>query len=119
MVDGDIRRCPDPAPATVRGRYGDDASTLPTLSVFDATGVEGANVQVTIQLSRPSDKPVTVLISSREATPVSAVAGDDFMVWTCRGRYGGVVFRPDQTETTRDFHIWSDAHDDGGETFEV
>ena len=96
----------------------DDSSSLPMLSIDDATVGEGTMARVTVRLSAPSEVPVRVHVGAREASPVSARAGEDFFAYTYRGG-NALVFRPGQTARNVGFYVFDDSHDDGGETFEV
>ena len=93
----------------------DDATTLPGLSISDASGAEGAPMQFTITLSPASEKAVRVWMDVRNATPASARWQD----YDYARPYYDVTFAPGETEQRRWVYIYDDAHDEGKETFEA
>ncbi len=113
-----LAAAPDNA-ATVAVSDNDAASSGPTISIADATlkenGITG-NFKVT--LSEPVDWPVHVYYATRDSTPVSAVAGQDYLAWKRSWRLRA-RFRPGQTETLIHVRLYNDSHDEGPETFEM
>ena len=68
--------------ATVAVSDNDAASSGPTLSIADATFNENADrVHFTVTLSEPVDRTVTVRFATRDSTPVSARADQDYLAW--------------------------------------
>ena len=96
----------------------DDAVVARTLSISDAAGNEGETLKFIVTLSPPlppgSTELVRVLVETRESNPVSARENADYQhnSWWLR-------FQPGQTEKSYWVHAFDDAHDDGGETFEM
>ncbi len=91
----------------------DDAAALPSLSVADVTVTEGAWMEFTVRLSAPSAGGVSVKVSTRDSTPVSATARD---YWPISGRT--VSFRAGETERSVGVIVYDDSHDEEAETFE-
>ena len=113
-----VAAAPDHA-ATVAVSDNDAASSGPTISIADATLRENrstGNFKVT--LSEPVDWPVVVLYATRDSTPVSAVAGQDYLAWKRSWRLRA-RFRPGQTETLIHVRLYNDSHDEDPETFEM
>ena len=108
-----------PASASVTVR---DGGAAPALSVADMTVPESSEFAgetvslryLTVRLSGPSGREVTVRVDTRPSTPVSARAREDY--WPIRGRT--VTFRAGQTQAQVPFLIYDDSHDEGAETFE-
>ena len=92
-----------------------DAAALPSLSVADVTIEEGAWMEFTVRLSAPSAGGVSVKVSTRDSTPVSATARKDY--WPLSGRT--VSFRAGETERSVGVIVLDDSHDEEAETFEV
>ena len=92
-----------------------DAAALPSLSVADVTIKEGAWMEFTVRLSAPSAGGVSVKVSTRDSTPVSATARKDY--WPLSGRT--VSFRAGETERSVGVIVLDDSHDEEPETFEV
>ena len=92
-----------------------DAAALPSLSVADVTVTEGAWMEFTVRLSAPSAGGVSVKVSTRDSTPVSATARKDY--WPLSGRT--VSFRAGETERSVGVIVLDDSHDEEAETFEV
>ncbi len=92
-----------------------DAAALPSLSVADVTIEEGAWMEFTVRLSAPSAGGVSVKVSTRDSTPVSATARKDY--WPLSGRT--VSFRAGETERSVGVIVFDDSHDEEAETFEV
>ena len=90
-----------------------DAAALPSLSVDDVTVKEGAWMEFTVRLSAPSAGGVSVKVSTRDSTPVSATARD---YWPLSGRT--VSFRAGETERSVGVIVYDDSHDEEAETFE-
>ena len=63
---------PPPGNAAAVTVSDNDAAALPSLSVADVTVKEGAWMEFTVRLSAPSAAGVTVKVSTRDSTPVSA-----------------------------------------------
>ena len=113
-----VAAAPDHA-ATVAVSDNDAASSGPTISIADATLQENrstGNFKVT--LSEPVDWPVAVHYATRDSTPVSAVAGQDYLAWKRSWRLRA-RFRPGQTETLIHVRLYNDSHDEDPETFEM
>ena len=91
-----------------------DAAALPSLSVADVTIEEGAWMEFTVRLSAPSAGGVSVKVSTRDSTPVSATTRD---YWPLSGRT--VSFRAGETERSVGVIVYDDSHDEEAETFEV
>ena len=109
---------PDNA-ATVAVSDNDAASSGPTLSIADATFNENAGrVHFTVTLSEPVDWPVTVRYATRDSSPVSAKADQDYLAWK-RSWQVWARFRPGETETQIFAYIYNDSHDEDPETFEM
>ncbi len=92
-----------------------DAAALPSLSVADVTIREDAWMEFTVRLSAPSAGGVSVKVSTRDSTPVSATARKDY--WPLSGRT--VSFRAGETERSVGVIVFDDSHDEEAETFEV
>ncbi len=92
-----------------------DAAALPSLSVADVTIEEDAWMEFTVRLSAPSAGGVSVKVSTRDSTPVSATARKDY--WPLSGRT--VSFRAGETERSVGVIVFDDSHDEEAETFEV
>ena len=56
--------------------------------------------------------------ATRDSTPVSAVAGQDYLAWK-RSWQLSARFKPGQTETQIHVPLYNDSHDEDPETFEV
>ena len=113
-----VAAAPDNA-ATVAVSDNDAASSGPTLSIADATFNENAGrVHFTVTLSEPVDRTVTVRFATRDSTPVSARADQDYLAWK-RSWQVWARFRPGETETQIFAYIYNDSHDEDPETFEL
>ena len=94
----------------------DDDDAMPVLSVDDVTMKEGDHASVmwfTVRLSASGQQPVEVYAQTRDSTPVSAKAGEDY--WPLRAtklRFHGFKQRVAVV-------IYDDSHDEGSETFEL
>ncbi len=113
-----VAASPDNA-ATVAVSDNDAASSGPTISIADATFNENADrVHFTVTLSEPVDRTVTVRFATRDSSPVSAVADQDYLAWQ-RAWQVWARFRPGETETRIFTYIYNDSHDEDPETFEM
>ena len=113
-----VAAAPDNA-ATVAVSDNDAASSGPTISIADATFNENADrVHFTVTLSEPVDRTITVRFATRDSSPVSAVADQDYLAWK-RSWQVWARFRPGETETRIFTYIYNDSHDEDPETFEM
>ena len=113
-----VAAAPDNA-ATVAVSDNDAAASGPTLSIADATFNENADrVYFTVTLSEPVDRTITVRFATRDSTPVSARADQDYLAWK-RSWQVWARFRPGETETRIFTYIYNDSHDEDPETFEM
>ena len=113
-----VAAAPDNA-ATVAVSDNDAAASGPTISIADATFNENAGrVHFTVTLSEPADRTVTVRFATRDSSPVSAVADQDYLAWK-RSWQVWARFRPGETETQIFAYIYNDSHDEDPETFEL
>ena len=106
---------PSPGDAAAVTVSDNDAAALPSLSVADVTIEEDAWMEFTVRLSAPSTGGVSVKVSTRDSTPVSATARKDY--WPLSGRT--VSFRAGETERSVGVIVFDDSHDEEAETFEV
>jgi hypothetical protein len=100
-------------PSSVSGTIA-DAATLPTLSVSDATIVEGRTdswAYVDVTLSAPSTQTVTVTLRTYDGT---AKAGSDY-----KSQVTTVTFAPGQTTVRIAVRILGDKARESNETFTV
>ncbi len=104
---------PSPGDAAAVTVSDNDAAALPSLSVADVTVKEGAWMEFTVRLSAPSAGGVSVKVSTRDSTPVSATRRD---YWPLSGRT--VSFRAGETERSVGVIVYDDSHDEEAETFE-
>ena len=95
---------------TAIGTIADNDDT-PTLSVADATAVEGGTAKFEVTLNRASDRAVTVLFRTADET---ANAGADFVAAS-----GTLTFAPGSTRETIDVQTLDDDIDEADETFTV
>ena len=113
-----VAAAPDHA-ATVAVSDNDAAASGPTISIVDATMKENQrNGYFTVTLSEKVDWPVHVYYATRDSTPVSAVAGQDYLAWK-RSWQLRARFRPGETETLIHVVLYNDSHDEDPETFEM
>ena len=105
---------PSPGDAAAVTVSDNDAAALPSLSVADVTIEEDAWMEFTVRLSAPSAGGVSVKVSTRDSTPVSATARKDY--WPLSGRT--VSFRAGETERSVGVIVFDDSHDEEAETFE-
>ena len=97
----------------------DAAASGPTLSIADATMKENQrNGYFKVTLSEKVAWPVHVYYATRDSTPVSAVAGQDYLAWR-RSWQLRARFQPGQTETQIHVPLYNDSHDEDPETFEM
>ena len=110
---------PAAATVTVTDNDATTPSTGPTISIADATMNENQhNGWFTVTLSEKVAWPVHVYYATRDSTPVSAVAGQDYLAWK-RSWQLRARFRPGQTETKIHVVLYNDSHDEDPETFEM
>ena len=102
--------------ATARVAVADNDPTPLTVAVDDATAREGTEMAFTVRLSAPAPDLTIVYARTRETTPVSATEGVDYQP---RSRISVAIFREGDTVQTLTVPTMHDAHDDGGETFEL
>ena len=113
-----VAAAPDHA-ATVAVSDNDAAASGPTISIADATMKENwRNGYFTVTLSEKVAWPVHVYYATRDSTPVSAVAGQDYLAWERSWRLRA-RFQPGQTETQIHVPLYNDSHDEDPETFEM
>ncbi len=113
-----VAAAPDNA-ATVAVSDNDAVSSGPTISIADATMKENNRTgYFKVTLSEKVNWPVHVYYATRDSTPVSAVAGKDYLAWK-RSWELRARFRPGQTETLIHVVLYNDSHDEGSETFEM
>ena len=113
-----VAAAPDNA-ATVAVSDNDAAASGPTISIADATMKENwRNGYFTVTLSEKVAWPVHVYYATRDSTPVSAVAGQDYLAWQ-RSWQLRARFQPGQTETQIHVPLYNDSHDEDPETFEM
>ena len=86
-----------------------DGNGLPTLSIADATVVEGETARFVVTLSPASDQTVTVEYMTMNGT---ATPGDDY-----RGTSGTLSFDPNTIEQTVDVETIDDNEDEPDEEF--
>ena len=109
---------PDHA-ATVAVSDNDAPSSGPTISIADASFKENQrNGHFTVTLSEKVAWPVHVYYATRDSTPVSAKAGEDYLAWQ-RSWQLRARFQPGQTETQIHVPLYNDSHDEDPETFEM
>ena len=105
--------------ATVAVSDNDAAASGPTISIADATMKENQrNGYFKVTLSEKVAWPVHVYYATRDSTPVSAVAGQDYLAWQRSWRLRA-RFRPGETETQIHVPLYNDSHDEDPETFEM
>ena len=113
-----LAAAPDNA-ATVAVSDNDAASSGPTLSIADASFKEGqGTVYFTVTLSEPAERTITVRYATRDSTPVSARAGQDYFDLKRAWRLPTWIF-PGKTTARIPVYIYNDSHDEDPETFEV
>ena len=105
--------------ASVEVRDDDAAAGAPTISIADASFEEGAYWGAfTVRLSRPVAYTVGFSYFTRESTPVSARAGEDFFAYQRSWRIWH-RFAPGETEVQINARLLNDSHDEDPETFEM
>ena len=113
-----VAAAPDNA-ATVAVSDNDAASSGPTLSIADASFKENQGTgYFTVTLSEPADRTITVRYATRDSTPVSARAGQDYFDLKRAWRLPVWIF-PGKTTARIPVYIYNDSHDEDPETFEV
>ncbi len=113
-----VAASPDHA-ATVAVSDNDAAASGPTISIADASFKENQRTgYFTVTLSEKVDWPVSVHYATRDSSPVSAVAGQDYLAWQRSWRLRA-RFRPGETETQIYVRLYNDSHDEEPETFEM
>ena len=113
-----VAAAPDNA-ATVAVSDNDAAASGPTISIADATMKENHRTgYFKVTLSEKVDWPVSVHYATRDSSPVSAVAGEDYLAWK-RSWQLRARFQPGQTETQIHVRLYNDSHDEDAETFEM
>ena len=117
-VEAALAAAPDDA-ATVAVADNDAAAAGPTISIADATFREGERgAYFTVTLSEPVDRMVRLHYATRDSTPVSATADQDYYAFR-RSRRLRHDFLPGETELRIPVFIWDDSHDEDPETFEM
>ena len=98
----------------------DDATPgVPTISIADATFSENERLGwFTVRLSKATDQDVRFAYATRDSTPVSATANNDYRAVPRAWKLGGRV-RAGETLTEIRIQIRNDNHDENPETFEV
>ena len=105
--------------ATVTVSDDDGASSGPTLSIADASFNENEGYgYFTVTLSEATDHDVRFAFATRDSTPVSATAGEDYVEVPRAWRIGRRV-KAGETQTRFWVRLRNDNHDEGPETFEV
>ena len=94
----------------------DDRAVAPSLSVADARGHESSRViRFVVRLSHPATGTVRVSYKTRETSPASARAWQDYMP---PGSVGGLTFAPGETRKQVAVRLFNDNHDEDEEHFE-
>ena len=88
-----------------------DDDPVPTISIADGAGEEGANASFQVTLSNATSSIVAVQFSTADGT---ATAGSDYTATN-----GGVTFASEDTSETLHVPLWADNQADPGETFLV
>ena len=97
----------------------DAAPGVPTISIADATFSENERLGwFTVRLSKATDRDVRFAYATRDSTPVSATANNDYRAVPRAWKLGGRV-RAGETLTEIRIQIRNDNHDENPETFEV
>ncbi len=113
-----VAASPDNA-ATVAVSDNDAASSGPTISIADASFKEDqGNGHFTVTLSEPAERTIIVRYATRDSTPVSARAGQDYFDLKRAWRLPVRIF-PGKTTARIPIYIYNDSHDEDAETFEV
>ena len=113
-----VAAAPDNA-ATVAVSDNDAASSGPTISIADASFKEDqGNGHFTVTLSEPAERTIIVRYATRDSTPVSARAGQDYFDLKRAWRLPVRIF-PGKTTARIPVYIYNDSHDEDAETFEV
>ncbi len=105
--------------ATVTVSDDDGTSSGPTLSIADASFTENERYgYFTVTLSEATDVDVRFVYATRDSTPVSATANEDYVEIPRAWRIGRRI-KAGETQTRFWIPIRDDNHDEGPETFEV
>ena len=113
-----LAAAPDNA-GTVAVSDNDAASSGPTISIADASFKEDqGNGHFTVTLSEPAERTIIVRYATRDSTPVSARAGQDYFDLKRAWRLPVRIF-PGKTTARIPVYIYNDSHDEDAETFEV
>ncbi len=113
-----VAAAPDNA-ATVAVSDNDAAASGPTISIADASFKEDqGNGHFTVTLSEPAERTIIVRYATRDSTPVSARAGQDYFDLKRAWRLPVRIF-PGKTTARIPVYIYNDSHDEDAETFEV
>ena len=105
--------------ATVSVADDDGTSSGPTLSIADASFTENERYgYFTVTLSEATDVDVRFVYATRDSTPVSATANEDYVEIPRAWRIGRRI-KAGETQTRFWIPIRDDSHDEGPETFEV
>ena len=111
---GDGYTVGDPASGTVAVADDDEPAGI-TVSAADATAEEGGLMEFAVRLSAPADGTVRVRADTRDSSPVSARAPQDY--WS-EGKE--LVFGAGETERIFTVIVFEDDdRDEGSETFEL
>ena len=105
--------------ATVTVSDDDGASSGPTLSIADARFTENERFgYFTVTLSEATDVDVRFVYATRDSTPVSATANEDYVEVPSAWRIGRRI-KAGETQTRFYVTIRNDNHNEDPETFEV
>ena len=105
--------------ATVTVSDDDGTSSGPTLSIADASFSENERYgYFTVTLSEATDRDVRFVYATRDSTPVSATANQDYVEIPRAWRIGRRI-KAGETQTRFWIPIRDDNHDEDPETFEV
>ena len=120
VADGGGYTVGSSASGTVAVRDDDEPPAEVTVSVDDAEVTESGDgdsvlMTFTARLSGPAPGTVTVRAATRDSSPMSAAAREDY--WPFDGK--AVRFRPGQVRQSIHVLVYDDSHDEGGETFEL
>ena len=114
-----VAAAPDNAATVAVSDNDATAAAGPTISIADAAMKENHRTgYFKVTLSEKVDWPVHVYYATRDSTPVSAVAGEDYLAWKRSWRLRA-RFRPGETETQIHVVLYNDSHDEDPETFEM
>ena len=97
----------------------DAALSGPTLSIADAEIKENQyRGYFTVTLSKPMSRTIEIYYATRESTPVSAVADQDYFAWQ-RFHRAKIWIPRGKTTAKIPIYIYNDSHDEDPETFEM